>query len=221
MDNIFLYSTEIIILSLFFGYNRYDLNKFCNSVLDISRLIYNYNLTSDNAALDFKGVVDDYIEAIKHLPNGSNRIDYVELGIGLVCSFLNKNTDIVWPKFNLVSTEDEERAWNNVEAPFIWEWIHVVTIHIDINAGVYEKISFINFIQNVITCGLCKYHYQSNIQLMVQGLQKQSLTDTYLILHSCIAAKLPYDSDKTFLIEKDKKEKFFRQYMLYYNNNNK
>lgn len=216
MDDIFLSGTEAVIANLLNGYNKFDIDEYCTSVLKLSGSIYGFDVVGKDR-LDFKTLADEYIEVVKSLPMNVDRYDVFKVGLNLIADFLTKNTTIQWPQCNFIVT-DKFKGWSNVDAPLIWEWIHILTIHLDINAGINEKVSFIHFIKSIVLCGFCNEHYKQNIPHMVDGLYHLSLTDTFLLLHSCIANETEYSHMKKHLIRDDQKYKFNKSFTTITNN---
>lgn len=106
--------------------------------------------------------------------------------------------------------------WPYVIGPYVWVWIHIVTQYIDLNGGINEKESFINFLENLILCTTCRTHYQENKPMLLRSLVAFSLTDIFLILHTCIQENIRFRPDKTKIQHKFK-TKFFDYFLNCYN----
>lgn len=104
-------------------------------------------------------------------------------------------------------------SWPDVIGPYVWIWIHIVTQYIDLNGGTDEKKSFINFLEILILCGDCRTHYQENKPMLLRSLTTFSLTDTFLILHTCIQENIRFIPDRT-KIRNEFKTKFFDHFKL-------
>lgn len=100
-----------------------------------------------------------------------------------------------YPHMSLV-----EGGWQVVDAPWVWTWIHVVTVYIDLNNGIDEKTFFIGLVENLIGCSLCKNHYVRNKTTIFTGLTHFSLTDLFLMLHT--QTKINFGSAPTQLDHK-------------------
>lgn len=77
-------------------------------------------------------------------------------------------------------------VWPDDMAPYIWDWIHIVSVHIDLNGGAIEKNNFVFVVEHSILCITCRQHYIDNIPGIQAALQKTSLTRTFLALHTHI-----------------------------------
>lgn len=78
-------------------------------------------------------------------------------------------------------------SWPLHMAPYVWDWIHVVAIHIDLNGGPVEKRNFLHLVERVILCAMCKEHFIHNTPRILQALEKTSLSNTFLALHTSIS----------------------------------
>lgn len=78
-------------------------------------------------------------------------------------------------------------SWPEDMAPYVWDWIHTVTIHVDLNGGRIEKENFIHLVEHVILCATCRQHFIHNVTNITDAIQnKTSLTMVFLALHTHI-----------------------------------
>lgn len=102
-----------------------------------------------------------------------------------VQKMLNVNVSLVEIKTR--GNKKELAGWQTIEAPWVWIWIHVTTILLDLNSGSNEKIHYINFISHLIGCTTCLSHYTRNKVILLANLPHYSLTDLFLQLHTHIS----------------------------------
>lgn len=96
-------------------------------------------------------------------------------------------------------------GWQTIEAPWVWTWIHVTTILLDLNSGSNEKVHYINFIAHLIGCTMCLSHYVHNKVVLLANLSEYSLTDLFLQLHSHISQEKkrnPSKNDSLLMLNK-------------------
>ena len=84
-------------------------------------------------------------------------------------------------------------SWPNTDAVFIWPWLHIISIDIDLNCGLEEKKSFLKFIPEIIACGICKNHYSSHLSGLLNSLKITTCANTLLALHTHINKRLVFD----------------------------
>lgn len=89
-------------------------------------------------------------------------------------------------------------GWPITDATYIWQWLHIIAVHLDCNAGFNEKIAFINFIPNIVTCTICKMHYVSHKDELLNSLKITSCANVLLALHTFINETQKLDEDKKF-----------------------
>lgn len=211
MQNIFLSGLMAVLLNLLYEHRIIDVQKYCNAVLEMSSMFYGIKIHSPP---DFKHLAIQIETKTKNLAKISENAYsiYFDTGMNDIREYLNTKTNIKWPMYDYIITE-QYQGWNNVDSPLIWEWIHVITLYIDTKAGIIEKIFFIEFIKFIIGCSVCQQHYISNIKPMIKGLNKLSLTDTFLLLHSVTHAKQPYNIKHLDYIKTDKRDHFNKIYI--------
>lgn len=205
MRDIFLQGTLTVLLNLLYQRRVIDINDYCNSVLKMTGELYGFTIKKIS---NFDKVVADITKKTIEIKGQDLRyVDIFNVSINVIREHLNDITDIEWPKYDL-ALKDPEQAWNTVDSIFIWEWIHIVTIHLDLRAGIHEKIAFIKFVKTIIGCGICQSHYNAQINSLIEGLTRNSLTDSFLILHSSIPIGEKYNSNNITYVNKQKQEYF-------------
>lgn len=76
-------------------------------------------------------------------------------------------------------------SWPAIDAFYIWNWIHLVALHIDLNRPhMSEKKNFARFVCNLINCGECAEHYRSNLETVLQNCQLVGCANTFYALHT-------------------------------------
>lgn len=85
---------------------------------------------------------------------------------------------------------DKISSWPITDAEYIWYWLHIVTIDIDLNCGYTEKIAFIRFVSRLLGCSNCKSHYLKNQRGLEAALSKTTCTNAFLALHTHINANI-------------------------------
>lgn len=216
---IFIYSSSVVIYNLM-RLSDTDVQEHCMAVLEITAKIAQMSI---QGTPDFERLRARLIEEHQQLPQGVLYRQIVQDDVKKIGKFLTVVTSVEkWPEFD-INTSDGDAAytqrnggWQNVDAPFIWEWIHIVSVHLDLNAGIVEKTNFILFIKNTVGCVFCRGHYIGHIPKLIVALSKLSLTDIYLILHTTIALENTgepvFDVSKLSYINEWQKQRFFRQY---------
>lgn len=120
--------------------------------------------------------------------------------------------DIVKKK---IQSDQNMSSWPITDAFFIWQWLHVIAIDMDINAGYIEKRAFLNFIPNIITCSSCRLHYLQNKKGLLKALQDTSCSNAMLALHTHINASITNysnnDNPTNFVYKKTLANKLFWQ----------
>lgn len=81
--------------------------------------------------------------------------------------------------------------WQSGLAPYVWRWIHPCTRYLDRFGGEENKRNFVVLLQAIILCSQCQAHYIQNIPAINTSLQKTSLENIFLALHTHIARN-PY-----------------------------
>lgn len=99
------------------------------------------------------------------------------------------------PDISFAGSGRNSITWADNIGPYLWGWIHIVSQYIDLNGGLNEKRSFIVFVEQLILCRICQRHYRDNKPSMMDSLAMFSLSDVFLILHTCIQEKAPFSSD--------------------------
>ena len=84
-------------------------------------------------------------------------------------------------------------SWPNTDAVFIWPWLHIIAIDIDLNCGFEEKKSFLKFIPEIIACGICKSHYSKHLGGLLKSLERTTCANTLLALHTHINSGLVFE----------------------------
>ena len=140
-------------------------------------------------------------------------IDVTNAVVRFVCAHLRQDFTLEYPCYELTAAPDDPQhgVWQLVDAPWIWQWIHVSTIHVDLTYGVKEKSYFIVLVESMVGCSLCKSNYTRKKQILINGLEKYSLTDLFLQLHTQTKSGVPFVLNRN-LIQKKEKEKFLHQY---------
>lgn len=122
--------------------------------------------------------------------------------------------------------KDNAGSWPITDAVYIWPWLHIIAIHLDLNAGHAERVSFLRFIPNMIACLNCRQHYYQHLDAVIESLQTTTCANALLALHTFVNAHLTenetqykYDINlvKVYFYEKYRKDYF--KLMLASNNN--
>lgn len=121
---------------------------------------------------------------------------------------------------------DNIASWPITDAAYVWQWLHIVAIDIDLNCGMEEKQAFFKFIPEIIACGVCKKHYSQHLNGLINSLEKTTAANTLLALHSYINENITninnsHDDDTTigFVYDKRMVNLFFaNKYKKYYIN---
>lgn len=148
------------------------------------------------------------IENLLTQKDGSSKIS-----VELIRDALGRQMGLTFPDFMLKSPA----SWPEDMAPYVWEWIHVVTVHIDLNGGDIEKKNFVYLVEHVILCGICRQHFIENMRGIEDSIKKTSLTNTFLALHTHITATKQHTADQHFTydigaVSEIYKKKYFNLY---------
>lgn len=100
--------------------------------------------------------------------------------------------DIVQKK---IENDGNLAGWPMTDAVYIWPWLHIIAIDIDLNCGFLEKQAFLNFIPDIIACGNCKNHYMQHKTELVKTLQLTTCANALLALHTYINSNLPDENE--------------------------
>lgn len=87
-----------------------------------------------------------------------------------------------------IQAQNNETYWQTLDSSYIWNWLHIVSIDIDLNAGMIAKIGFLTFIKDLISCGLCLGHYRQHLAEIIRSLETTTCYNTLLALHTYINA---------------------------------
>lgn len=98
-----------------------------------------------------------------------------------ICTFLKDKLNLNYTQLTLPR---DGGGWQDVDAPWIWLWIHTTSIHMDVCCGTTEKTFMINLIEDMIACSICKEHYRANKQTLIVGQTNHSMTNLFLMLHT-------------------------------------
>lgn len=217
--DIFLYASCAVIYNLMRPNAKPELQKHCMAVLDVTATISRVEVSQTP---DFERLRHTLVQEHKGLPKDLKYTQVFQSDVKKICKFLESATDVEkWPDFDISasassSADYSNEGWQNVDAPFIWEWVHIVTIHLDLNAGMAEKTNFVVFLQNSVGCSICHSHYGQHMPRLIAALVKLSLTDVYLILHTTIAREEidggQFDAKNLNYIDARHKKRFFEQY---------
>lgn len=93
-------------------------------------------------------------------------------------------------------------SWPNTDAVYIWPWLHVIAIDIDLNCGFEEKRSFLKFIPEIIACNICKSHYSQHLEELLRALEKTTCANSLLALHTHINNGLEKTKTLDFVYDK-------------------
>lgn len=85
-----------------------------------------------------------------------------------------------------IQTDGNFASWPITDAVFIWPWLHVIAIDIDLNAGFREKVAFLRFIAEIIACSMCREHYLQHEEELINSLQITTCANTLLALHTFV-----------------------------------
>lgn len=219
MDSIFLIATIAVIINLCHQYRNEKINLALHfdSLFELSKKFYGFELIQP---FDLKLLISLLTKETVQISTSNPNARYSDHFWGLfeiIREYLNSITNIQWPKYEFISTE-REQSWNTLDAPLLWEWIHVITFYVDIHAGKKEKIAFLAFIKQIVNCSICSAHYSSHMQSLANGLDYVSLSDSFFILHSSIALDEKYDPKKINLIQEERKKVFFKRFLFIMSN---
>lgn len=157
-------------LAVLYGVASHGSSKMLELFIEISLEVMDVKYTNTSV----KG--DDILEIF------SKKIDRSEI-FELLKEYFSNAT-----KREFTSIVPTGNSWTTLLAPFIWTWIHVVCIHLDLNESVEIKLRFINCIQSLILCRDCLRHYISSMSNIIDAVSKNtSLSNVFLSLHTHIA----------------------------------
>lgn len=110
--------------------------------------------------------------------------------------------------------------WKESVGPSLWHWIHIVTLHLDLNAGYIEKKNFVIIVQGLIACSECNSHYRWNRDILLAMLEYYSISDVYLKFHSYISQLLQEAHLKTVILFENASidQSYRRNYLMEYLN---
>lgn len=114
--------------------------------------------------------------------------------------YLDKGMEDIAEKIKLA---DNETYWSTLDSSYIWQWLHIVSIDIDLNSGLYAKIGFLKFIQNLISCGNCLKHYNYNLNNLIKSLNTTTCFNTLLALHTFINEHIVNEDDNSNIASYD------------------
>lgn len=204
VDDKFLAATVIVLFT-----SKFEKNL-CDMVMNITGMFINCDL------IDY-----EYEKFLKYIDEGSTginqSIDRIKQQLLKILrpkkkTTTNKNVVLSIPDQSLFVV-NKMVSWPESIAPFIWEWIHIIANFIDLNGGQNEKIYFIEFIEIIIHCSICKSHYQDNKNLLINSLKFASLTDIFLILHTTLTVDLNANFIlNTELINNQYKSAYFKRF---------
>lgn len=184
----------------------------CTLVLELTESVLGHQLKVSHETLknDFDSFIEQTHRDYKRNYNPSATNDTQNYLTRRIHHYLHTTLQLVdYPHMTLVNG-----SWQNVDAPWIWGWIHMVTIHIDLHYGNDEKNFFIGLVKDLVGCSICKDHYITNYATLVRGLSNYSLTDLFLMLHT--HTKINYGTDKfelsPKLINSMYRKKIFKDY---------
>lgn len=89
-------------------------------------------------------------------------------------------------RLNAKISKDGFASWPITDAVYIWPWIHIIAIDIDLNFGIVEKKAFLKFIPGIIGCPICRNHYIMYLGNMIDSLEVTSCAKVLLALHTQI-----------------------------------
>lgn len=108
-------------------------------------------------------------------------------------------------------------SWPITDSYFIWLWLHVIAIDMDLNFGLEEKSAFLIFITDIINCSKCKQHYLGHRDEMIKSLMKTTCANTLLALHTFINEnKFKKNQPKFYFDEKLILSFYYRKYQNNY-----
>lgn len=208
----FYFSCMVCINSLI--RNKHTGNN-CALVLELTEAVVGHELefSHEQIKVDFNYFIDRLHETFEQ--EYSEQTDTVQ-------NYLTKKIEnFLKDKYRLMDYQPMtllEGGWQVIDGPWIWHWIHIVSLHIDINGGVDEKVFFINMVEDLIACNICKHHYIKNKPILISGLGHFSLTDLFLMLHT--HTKIDYGETVLTLNIKDINTVYKKQFQQNYINLN-
>lgn len=128
----------------------------------------------------------------------SNYADFLLLNVKKIKNILDNYyphlSDYTEETINNLRAKIEEdgniAGWPMTDSFYIWYWIHIISIDIDINSGYIDKKAFLTFIADLIACSSCRQHYLKNLNNLIISLQETTCTNTLLALHTHININL-------------------------------
>lgn len=85
-----------------------------------------------------------------------------------------------------IAADGNVGSWPITDAVYIWPWLHTVAIDMDLNCGLDEKRAFINFVPEIVSCGVCRKHYEQHRGELLGALHKTTCANALLALHTFI-----------------------------------
>lgn len=122
-----------------------------------------------------------------------------------------------------VRQDNNISSWPITSAFFIWPWLHIIAIDMDLNCGFQEKSSFLKFIADIIACSECKHHYIQHLNELLKSLTKTTCANTILALHTYINLNRNYQNNSNTnlqfryqkeLVQKNFLLKYQKEYLL-------
>lgn len=87
-----------------------------------------------------------------------------------------------------IQNDGNVAGWPITDAYYIWSWIHIIAIDLDLNGGYAEKHAFFRIISELIGCGQCRHHYLQHYDELIKSLQITTCANTLLALHTFVNA---------------------------------
>lgn len=87
-----------------------------------------------------------------------------------------------------IQNDGNVAGWPITDAFYIWSWIHIVAIDLDLNGGYAEKHAFFRIISELIGCAQCRHHYLQHYDELIKSLQITTCANTLLALHTFVNA---------------------------------
>lgn len=97
-----------------------------------------------------------------------------------------------------IANDGNVASWPITDAYYIWPWLHVISIDMDLNYGLEEKKAFLKFIPDIIACNNCRSHYLRHLDELFKSLMKTTCANTLLALHTFINSHIIHD-DREFI----------------------
>lgn len=158
----------------------------------------------------------------KQFAEFSQLLDTIEIGIDIVkietyADFFTNNLQklaTLWKSYfphyatliidgKKIIEKDQVASWPITDATFIWSWLHIISIDIDLHCGTEEKRAFLNFIPEIIACPICKNHYLQNLNGLNKSLERTTCANAILALHTHVNATINTEDYQTkFVFDK-------------------